>query len=42
MTGEEQGDLFNTGDCQIEVTIWAGVTVSTFNNEHVLKFSTVD
>jgi hypothetical protein len=26
MTGQEKGDL-NTGDCLIEVTAWAGLTV---------------
>ena len=27
MTGQEKDDLFNTGDCLIEVTAWAGWTV---------------
>ena len=27
MTGQEKGDLFNTSDCLIEVTTWAGLTV---------------
>jgi hypothetical protein len=27
MTGQEKRWLFNTGDCLIEVTIWAGLTV---------------
>jgi hypothetical protein len=27
MTGEEKDDLFNTGDCLIEVTAWADLTV---------------
>ena len=32
MTGQEKGDLFNTVDCLIEVTAWAGLTV-IFNME---------
>jgi hypothetical protein len=27
MTGQEKGNLFNTGDCLIEVTAWEGLTV---------------
>jgi hypothetical protein len=27
MTVQENDDLFNTGDCFIEVTTWAGFTV---------------
>ena len=27
MTGQEKKWLFNTGDCLIEVTVWAGLTV---------------
>ena len=27
MTEHEKGDLLNTGDCVIEVTAWAGLTV---------------
>jgi hypothetical protein len=26
MTGQEKGDLLNTGDCLIDVTAWAGLT----------------
>jgi len=27
MTGQEKDDLFNSGDCLIEVTTWAGLIV---------------
>ena len=33
MTGQEKGDLLivlNTGDCLIEVTTWAGLTILNF------------
>ena len=27
ITGQGKGDVFNTGDCLIEATAWAGLTV---------------
>ena len=36
MTGQQKGDLFNTGDCLIEVTAWAGLTVYINEGRHVL------
>ena len=36
MTGQEKGDLLIQGDCLIEVTAWAGLTVLHFP---LVKFS---
>ena len=30
MTGQEKYDLFNIGDCLIEVTAWAGLTGASY------------
>jgi hypothetical protein len=41
MTGQENVTPFNTGDCLIEVTAWAGLTVYTITlvNSRILHIS---
>ena len=43
MTGQDKRDLFNTGDCLIQVTTWAGLTVCCFYTKYtVLKSNSKD
>jgi hypothetical protein len=43
MTGQDKSGLFNTGDCLIQVTTWAGLTVCCFYTKYtVLKSNSKD
>jgi hypothetical protein len=42
MTGQEKGDLIKQGECLIEVTAWAGLSVNNFFDVSTIKHILTD